>query len=362
MSTAEDYGLPWGVEPAPESEAVAPVTTDPAPPAYVERIADAKAHLDALYHGAPPAAIGVVSWYPTGDDGWRSRCFRVSDAAQAAEFAVRCADTLNEVYIRTGLLAEPVDAYHRGTTKQTRLWPGWSPDLDYFGPGHVETNLPPDAASALAIIEAMPVEATRIRSSGGGFYPDVLLQEPINMTDPGAIEVVRDIGRRLDLALRAGHEYHVDRTAHDLTRVTRLPGTIRRKGDEPPLPVRTIRDDGPRYTVALLDSLLPEAPPVITPPRRAVGSGSGAAARFDELWKLEQVLAADVWDWEQVRGADGWDCWRRVGSTAAYSVKQSPDTGRIIVWSATVAERLGVESPADFTLYWFACLLQGTSK
>ena len=97
-----------------------------------------------LYRSAIVAdvpGVAVVSWL-TGDK-WRSRCFALAELEALGEFAAHQAEAGLNVYLRTTLLAEPVDTYHRGTSDQT----GWicavAGDFDVVNPAHAADNYPP---------------------------------------------------------------------------------------------------------------------------------------------------------------------------------------------------------------------------
>jgi hypothetical protein len=123
------------------------------------------------------------------------------------------------------------------------------------------------------------------------------------------------------------------------------------------------------YTLADLDRLLPPLPepaPVKVKPART-GTGSTASAPWtvlEELYDVDDILAADPFEtWEKVKDVpDGSGhlvpAWRRVGSSADYSLKLGSQ-GALIVWSGTLAARLGIDPGGGISRWALLCHFLG---
>ena len=320
------------------------------------------AHEHAHKAGHPAVLVLAV---PDGDSRWRSRCFSLDRLDEAAAAAVTASDKNQNVYTRVHLLDSPVDRYHRGTSAQTRWVTYLAGDVDIAGPGHTPppgTALPPTLDAAVELIDAT-LTPPIIVASGGGLYPLYRLDHPVDVGVEGMAATMRTLGRRLDLGF-ASHGWHVDRTALDLARVIRPPGVTNHKPGRDPRPVTVLRiSDIPDYTLADLDAMLPPLPPP-KPVRRTTPRTSTAGVApwevFAERFDVDTVLAADPHrQWERVGDQAGWPAWRYIGSSSTYSIKQSPTTGALVVWSSTIAAAVGVDPGDALDLWGFACGLAG---
>ncbi len=305
----------------------------------------------------------LVVAVPIGNERWRSRCFPIDRLDEAAAHAVDRSNAGENVYTRVHLLDAAVPSYRRGTSKQTRWITYLAADVDIAGPGHKPPegkDLPPTLDAALELIDATLAPSSVI-ASGGGLYPCYRFDEPLDLAvDDGLAATVRTIGKRLDLAL-ASHGWHVDRTALDLSRVHRPAGVVNHKPGRDPRPVTMLRIDRTvaDYSVADLDAMLPKLPeptPVRSSEPRADTFGRAPWEIFAERYDVDTVLAADPdRQWERVRDQNGWPAWRYIGSSAAYSIKQSPTTGAVVVWSGTIAAVLDLDPGDAVDLWGLAC-------
>lgn len=222
--------------------------TDSTTPLQVDL--DAVREFLAMYYGDAPGLLHVAY---TGN--WRGQFFGTDwqGIAEAAE-AIGKADRrgVRGVYARPTTLARipvcapgadnPCEACKRSTPDQctkrggaddAQTFFGFWTDLDYAGPGHKETNLPPDEAAAHRVYEetGYPVPTIAV-NSGGGLYHHVLLRDPIDVSDAEAREEIKELSRRWHRGIRAVSErlgWAYGSGVSDLARVLRIPGTINRK-------------------------------------------------------------------------------------------------------------------------------------
>jgi hypothetical protein len=309
---------------------------------------------------------------------YKSRSYTLCQSADAADAAHRISDAEMNAYCRVHLLDR--DLRHtgeRGAGIDTKWITHFAADVDIAGPGHKPPEgreLPPDSDTAVALIDSV-LPPSVIVSSGGGLYPIWRFSEPIEVDDENR-ETIRNIGRRLDRAL-AGQGYHVDPTVLDMARIIRPPGVVNHKPGRDPRPVTMLRGHlygAGDFTLADLDATLPALPaPELVTPRRTpspatrtnvVSTDSAPWDVLDELYTIDDILAADpVERWERVNDqGDGAGqmvpAWRRVGSSADYSIKAG-SKGAAIVWSSTVAARLGVEPGGGVSRWQLVCAFAG---
>lgn len=317
-------------------------------------------HAPAIDARLPGRVVISAKMPPGTKPTYKSRSYSLDRLDDAADAAQRISTSELNGYCRVHLMARDLDRdSERGGKLDTRWITHFAADVDIAGPGHKPPDddhpLPPDIATAVALIDdTLPPSA--IISSGGGLYPIWRLVEPVEVDDDNR-ETIRLLGKRLDQAL-ASHGWHVDSTLVDLARVIRPPGVTNHKPGRDPRPVTVLRgyvDGVGDYTLADIDAAVPmiEEPkpttkPTSTRPPSTASDGSAPWEILDELYDVDDILAADPVDqWERVRDqADGSGhmvpAWRRVGSDADYSIKAGSQ-GAVIVWSSTVASRLGIK-------------------
>jgi hypothetical protein len=314
-------------------------------------------HGRAIDNGLPGV---VVLSALLSNGGWKSHCYNLDQLGLAGRHAAEQSRTLN-IYYRLHLLSSHLEGTGRGTSEQSKWITHFAADVDIAGLGHFAGNLPATVGEAVGLIDAsLPPSA--IISSGGGLYPVWRLTQPLLLDDPQKRARARGIGRRIDQALNS-HGYKVDATCHDLARVIRPPGTENRKAGRDVTVLRGWADGAGDYSIADLDARLPALPaPVVVEGknRRNRGPSSTAAPweQFAKRWTIEDVLAADPrHQWEQVHDQGGMRAWRYVGSSSAYSIKE----GHVgyIVWSATIAAELGIETSTALDLFGLACRFAG---
>lgn len=314
-------------------------------------------HLTGVVNIAAPTVNG------TGPK-WKSRCFTLAQMDDAGKKAVDGSDAALNVYYRVHLLDKPVKEWERGKGEQTRWVTHITADVDVSGPGHKppDGKRLPDDNEAIDLIDAtLPPSA--IIASGGGYYPVWRLSEPFEIVTPSDRERYKNIGRRLDAAL-GSHGYHVDATALDLARVIRPPGVVNQKEGRDPRPVVVLRgssDGAGDYTLDQIEAVLPQLEVKTVKARVIHGPSNGKAPWeiFTSRYDVDDVLAADpTYEWEDVGQRGGMRAWRYIGSSSDYSLKQS-DTGAIIIWSSTIADRVGIEPGDGLDLWGLACRLAG---
>jgi hypothetical protein len=181
----------------------------------------------------------------------------------AATDAVLALDAQGEVgiYARmTTLTAVPESG--RGGVDLSSHFLGFWTDLDFASTGHKGKGLPPSREAAQAVYDATGLPpASILVMSGGGLYHQVLLDVPLDITDPAIRAEVSDQSRRWQAvverrAQKMGFSY--GRGVGDLARVLRVPGTVNRKDpSDPRMATATYTDK--RYSFKELCSALEAA-------------------------------------------------------------------------------------------------------
>ena len=322
---------------------------------------------------ALPGRVVVSRRQPPGSLAkYHSASYRLDQLDDAAAGCVRISATQLNAYVRVHLLDRDLaKRTERGLKTDTRWVTHLAADVDYGTAGHSSKQLPPDEDGALAIIDAT-LAPSAVVSSGGGLYPVWRLSAPFEVTTDEDRARVRNIGRRLDRAL-ASHGHHVDPTVVDLARVIRPPGVTNHKPGRDPRPVTVRRgyfDGAGDYTIDQLEDLLPAlpepAPVVASGPKTSAAYPTATPGPWDILaarWSDDDILAADPVDrWERVDdvhdGTQSVPAWRRVGATDDYSLKAG-SKGAFIVWSSTLAARLGIDPGGGIGRWELLCRLLG---
>lgn len=218
-----------------------------------------------------------------------------------------------DVYIRAGLLREPLPPHRRGGAADSAGLVALVADLDVAGPGHAARTssglpLPATEDDALRIIDDRDLpEPTFMFWTGGGWHVWWILDRhaPMSPADAG------DISRRW--AEMIGHRgwalgWHVDPVG-DLARVLRVPGTHNHKPAHPTPPVVEIKHEGPRHA---LDTLTACLPPVRPTPKPAPAKISRVDVEGDAQDVVEAWTQATPWD--DLLIPAGWTAGRDNGS------------------------------------------------
>lgn len=205
---------------------------------------DIAAWLELLY-GREPA--GLI-WVGGHGDGWGGRTF--TTVTDAADYAARLdASAAGGVYHRLTTLRSIEKG--RGTAADSAYLPGFAMDLDLRGPGHKSDRYPETEEDLTTLLRKAGLpEPTVWVHSGGGRYPYWLLDQPADLTLPGALEDAAKFSRLLHetvMAWAADAGWKVDNTS-DLARVYRLPGTHNRKTGSKLLACM-LGEVGARYTL-----------------------------------------------------------------------------------------------------------------
>ena len=199
-------------------------------------------------------------------------------------------------YVSVGGMNLPEGQNGRGRAADVVGLPALVADLDVQGGAHSADNLPTEA-EALAWIAAMPLPATVVIHTGGGFHVWVALSELIDPnTDAGRsvlkawkawwVAIARRFGRAIDVGVLA-----------DAARVLRPSGTVNAK--RAPLPVNIISTDesAVHSPKAIMESFsAPDAPsdPAIVPNPAPNKPSSSPAATKDGGEKLGSQFAREV--------------------------------------------------------------------
>ncbi|WP_157983371.1 DUF3987 domain-containing protein [Nocardiopsis sp. TNDT3] len=283
----------------------------------------------ATYYGDAPGLLHIAF---KGD--WTGQAFATDwqgIAAAAELIGRRDASGVEGVYARPTTLVRPLDPGKRGGADDSRTFFGFWTDVDYAGPGHKGTNLPPDEAAAHRVYAASGYpEPTILVNSGGGLYHHVLLRDPIDVSDREAREEIKEISRQWHRGLRAVSEesgWEYGSGVSDLSRVLRVPGTINRKPGTNRMATSTY--SGTLYTLTEIREAIgaiQSAHPVAqhTNPRPAPASPAGLGeGPFDSL--ARHCTWADLLTphgWAYVGNDQGAELWLRPGeSTSKYSAR-----------------------------------------
>jgi hypothetical protein len=222
-------------------------------------------------------------WFPSGN---------LEDlAAAAVKHAAR-----TDVYVGCGLSPSDNGPNNRCKADDVIAIPGLWADVDIQGDAHKKKELPPDADSALSLIQKMPLPASLVVYTGHGLQPWWLFKEPWIFES----EEERRQAAALLIALQAhlhtlaeDHGWKLD-AVHDLARILRPPGTKNHKVD-PVVPVTaTIPVIIPRYDPSDLRDALPEVDKTSRNgygPRRDPGEWERVSAGVDEGERHESGVA-----------------------------------------------------------------------
>lgn len=223
----------------------------------LDRQTEAETFLHALYGDEAPGFI--VLWVnPHKDSYWAP----AKDMRRVARGAIRLSDNAN-TYFGIGLHPEALGPKQRGEASGVTAIPGFWMDADVLGPAHKAPDLPPSIDEVLAIINSLPQLPSAIVDSGHGLQAWWLFKELWLLESDEERKQAQQLIRRFQRWLqRKAREkgYRLDNTS-DLARVLRVPGTINRKPNLPPVPVKRLHlDESIRYNPDDFD-WLPEIEP-----------------------------------------------------------------------------------------------------
>ncbi|MCW5982718.1 MAG: hypothetical protein KIT09_31810 [Bryobacteraceae bacterium] len=180
-------------------------------------------------HGPEPAGWLIVWTRP--DKATRAFDLGQAGALEAAvDYSVVKAAG-HDVYAAVGLQGESPANRCRGTETGVAALPGLWADVDFAGPAHKATNLPPGEPGARNLVSGLGLEPSIIVRSGFGLQAYWLFREPYRIETDDERALLKSLSTRFQMNLRlraSAHGWTLDPTA-DLCRVLRLPGTFNRK-------------------------------------------------------------------------------------------------------------------------------------
>lgn len=220
-------------------------------------LGEAQRFLRALYGEGAPGWCPVFL-LPSKVAHW----VRARDLERVADTGLQAAERGQNVYVPVGLQADRLET-GRGAAATVCALAGLWADIDYQSPAHKTANLPPTESDALALLAEVPLEPTIVVHSGHGLQAWWLFRELWTFDTDAERLAAATLSERWQATLQglaARHGWAVDATA-DLARVLRLPGTVNRKADCDPVPVRLVNlDDANRYTRDDFEPYLADVP------------------------------------------------------------------------------------------------------
>lgn len=273
-----------------------------------------------LLYGRTDGYVSIVS---TAD--WTGGTCRTDQLDVAARYAWACNQRGDKgIYARVTTLRDNKTADgRRGSDEDSLCLPGLWADMDIAGPGHKTTKPLPltlDDCKKI-ILEAGLPDPTLWVSSGGGFYPWWLFDEPWHLDSYG-INFAQQISRVWQDAIAASAQklgFHYG-PVPDLSRVLRIPGTINRKVEGDPRPCKIIEFEGQRFSAVdiasvvdfatqLLEMRRPQPEPA---PRPAGSPMPVSTVRVLQDERPGDQLAAQL-SWAQILGPAGYRLSHRRG-------------------------------------------------
>lgn len=162
---------------------------------------------------------------------------------------------LTDLYVGVGLSPTAYRANQRCKAQDVAGIAGLWLDVD------IAPDKCPDISSAFQVANAL-AEPTIVVHSGGGLHVWHLLETPFAIGDSDTrskVAILADAWVSAHQSIAAGHGWKID-SVKDLARLLRVPGTLNGKTD-PPRPVETETDSGPRYTLHALNELVKDQVP-----------------------------------------------------------------------------------------------------
>lgn len=200
--------------------------------------AEAVAFISALFAGKPPELWIYL---------WEARTKRTS-WFQSIDQAALYGAGRTDIYVGCSLSSKDHGPTMRVKAEQSAGITGFWADIDFAGPAHKATDLPPDSNAAANLLDEFPHKPTLTVHSGHGLQAWWLFDRPwifdstADRTSAAkASQAVQDCLR----GIAAQRGWRVD-SVGDLARVLRLPGSRNGKTD-PPLECLLLEDTGPRY-------------------------------------------------------------------------------------------------------------------
>lgn len=279
-----------------------------------------------LLHGASEGYVHICSTL-----NWTGQVFAPTESqAMRAYVAQLDGQGAKGIYLRLTTIKNPkLTPGSRGSIEDSHTLPGLWADLDIAGPGHKTTKpLPPNEEEARRIVtESGLPEPTYWMHSGGGLYAWWLLDNPVDVTDEQVRESTQDFSTRWQDVLtataeRIGYSYG---GLGDLSRVTRIPGTVNRKIADAPTMCRILPDASNRlYSVDQLATALVAAedtvrrlapkpapqPPRVPAPRQSE-DGHRPGDELAERMSWEEILEPHGYQFDRRHGEE--DYWVRPG-------------------------------------------------
>lgn len=299
------------------------MVTEPAATSQLDL--DAVEEWISLLHGASDGYVHICSTL-----SWTGRAFAADAEMEAVRRYVTQLDQngAKGIYLRLTTIKDPnLQPGQRGSVEDSHTLPGLWADLDIAGPGH-KTNkpLPPNEDEARRIVtESGLPEPSVWMHSGGGMYAWWLLHNPIDVTDEQVRDSSQDFSTRWQNVLtataeRIGYSYG---GLGDLSRVTRIPGTVNRKIEDAPTMCRMLPSSARLYQASDLADALQAAEtrvrelapkpktPIIPTPRvpEATGDRPGDALANQMSW--EEILEPHGYQFDRTHGAETY--WVRPG-------------------------------------------------
>lgn len=250
----------------------------------------AREWLTWLYGERPEGLL----WIGGHGDGFGGRTFTEIDPA--VDYAMQLdAGAAGGVYHRLTTM-RPVER-GRGAAADSAYLPAFALDLDLRGSGHKALNYPESEDDLIMLLRkaGLPEPTTWVHS-GGGRYPFWKLEESIDLTLPGALQLADRTSKALRQLVKEWADesgWKIDNTS-DLARVYRLPGTTNRKGAEPVVAHVLIDRRGSSRSLGEMADLIRAAPrpapidpgpaqkPERVAPEQSEESGLGGGALFGQ--------------------------------------------------------------------------------
>lgn len=280
----------------------------------------------SLLHGASEGYVHICSTL-----SWTGRAFSADAEMEAIRRYVTQLDRngAKGIYLRLTTIKDPnLQPGQRGSVEDSHTLPGLWADLDIAGPGH-KTNkpLPPneDEARRIVVESGLP-EPSIWMHSGGGMYGWWLLDNPIDVTNEQVRDSSQDFSTRWQNVLtataeRIGYSYG---GLGDLSRVTRIPGTVNRKVDGAPTMCRMLESSARLYSATeLADALraaetqVAESAPkqktlsVPAPRPSTEGGGDRPGDELANRMSWEEILEPHGYQLDRTQGAETY--WVRPG-------------------------------------------------